>query len=44
MTAAAAAPDALQRGERKNCELVYSRCILFAFVVMSIFSDLVFPG
>jgi hypothetical protein len=39
----AAAPDAPQCGDRKNCELMYFRCVLFAFGVKSIFSELVFP-
>jgi hypothetical protein len=33
VAAVAAAPDAPPRGDRKNCELLSSRCILFAFVV-----------
>jgi hypothetical protein len=40
----AATRDAPQRGDRKNCELFSSRCILFAFVVMSIFSEAFFSG
>jgi hypothetical protein len=44
MAAVVAAPDAPQRGDRKSCELVSSRCILFAFVVLSIFLELIFPS
>jgi hypothetical protein len=44
VAAITAAPDAPQRGDRRNCELMPSRCILFAFVVLSIFLELVFPG
>jgi hypothetical protein len=38
MAAVAAAPDAPQRGDGKNCELLSSRCILLTFVLVSIFS------
>jgi hypothetical protein len=44
MTAVAAAPDAPRRGDGKNCELLSSRCILFAFVVTLIFSEFFFSG
>jgi hypothetical protein len=44
MAAVATAPDALQRGDRKNCELLSSRCISFAFVMMLIVSELFFSG
>jgi hypothetical protein len=43
VAAVAAAPDAPQRRDRKNCELKFPRCALLAFVVMSVFSELVFP-
>jgi hypothetical protein len=37
-------PDAPQRGDQKIVSCSSSRCILFAFAVTSIFSELVFPG
>jgi hypothetical protein len=30
-------------GTEKNCEFMSFRCVLFSFVMMSIFSELVFP-
>jgi hypothetical protein len=44
VAAIAAAPDAPPRGDRKNCELLSSRCILFTFVVISIFSEAFFSS
>jgi hypothetical protein len=44
VAAVAAALDAAQRGDGKNCELLSSRCILFAFVVTLIFSELFFSN
>jgi hypothetical protein len=44
VAAVAAALDAPQREDRKNCELLSSQCILFAFVMTSIFSEFFFSG
>jgi hypothetical protein len=44
VAAVAAAPDAPQCGDGKNCELLSSQCILFAFVMTLIFSEFFFSG
>jgi hypothetical protein len=40
----AAAPDAPQRGDKKICELLSSRCFSCVFVVMLIFSEALYSG
>jgi hypothetical protein len=44
MAADAAALDAAQRGDKKNCELLSSQCISLAFVMTLIFSEFFFSG
>jgi hypothetical protein len=44
VAAVATDPDAPQRSERKNCELLSSLFILFAFVVMLIFLEAFFSS